>query len=72
MNLERDFDVAMFQRADDLADLEYRWQYMALPDNMEGREPFLVKIREGFRTLSQIRKIHIQVTFEMRGPVLEQ
>jgi hypothetical protein len=72
MNLNRDFDVAMFQRADRLAGLEYRWQYMDLPLGTEGDRPFLAKMRNGFRTLSQISKIRIHVTLEMREPVLEQ
>lgn len=71
MNLDRDFDVAMFQRADRLAGLEHRWQYMDLPKCAEGNRPFMAKMRNGFRTLSQISKIRIHITLEMREPVLE-
>jgi hypothetical protein len=42
-----------------------------LPLGTEGNRPFLAKMRNGFRTLSQISKIRIHVTLEMREPVLE-
>ena len=71
MNLGRDFDVMMFGRAD-LAGLEHRWQltdfaFLERPP----KQPFLARVRRGLRTLSQIRKIRIQITVEMREPVLE-
>ena len=73
MNLERDFDVRMFQRADDLAGLEHRWQMtdFALLERPTKR-PFLAKVRHGLHTVTQISKIRVQITLEMREPVLEQ
>ena len=72
MNM-RDFDVAMYQRADDYADLEQRWQFadFAFLESVKRERPFLAKIRKSFHTLAQISKIRIQVTFEMREPILE-
>jgi len=72
MNLNRDFDVAMSRRADDLAGLEHRWQLtdFAFLEKSQKR-PFLGRVRRGLRTLSQIRKIRIQITVEMREPVLK-
>ncbi len=72
MNLGRDFDVMMFGRADDIAGLEHKWQLtdFAFLERSQKR-PFLARVRGGLRTLSQIRKIRIQITVEMHEPVLE-
>jgi hypothetical protein len=72
MNM-RDFDVRMYQRADDYVGLEHKWQLADLEflERVKRERPFLNKVRQGFRTLAQISKIRIQVTFEMRNPVLE-
>ena len=72
MNM-RDFDVAMYQRADDYAGLEQRWQMtdLAFLESVKRERPLLNKIGNAFRTLVQISKIRIQVTFEVREPVLE-
>lgn len=72
MNLERDFDVQMYQRHDALLGAEKKWQltdYSFLESKV--RRPFLGKVRQGLHTLTQISKIRIHVTFEMRDPVLE-
>ena len=72
MNLQRDFDVKMARRADDLAGLEYRWHLSDFAF-LEGpaKQPFFAKVRQGFRALTQISKIRIQITLEMREPVLK-
>ncbi len=73
MNLERDFDVKMYQWADHIGGPEHKWPLtdFAFLEMAKQKRPFFTKMRNGLTALAQISKIRIQVTFEMREPVLE-
>lgn len=74
MNLDRDFDVKMYQRADESSGFDQKWRYtdFSYLEKSPQDRPFLDRVRQAGRTLTQISKIRIQVTFEMREPVLEK
>lgn len=72
MNLGRDFDIEMYGR-NDLIGLEDRlpftdWTFL---EKLPRRRPFLGKIRNSLHTLTQISKIRVHVTLEMRQPVVK-
>ena len=74
MNLGRDFDTIMYSERDGIGGVEHQlhltdWTFL---EKLPGRRPFLPKIRNSFHTLTQISKIRIHVTFEMREPLAEQ
>ena len=72
MNLDRDFDVKMYQRADALAGLEQKLRYtdFSYLEPSSPNRPFLARVRQAWQTLTQLSKIRIQVTFEVREPAL--
>jgi hypothetical protein len=70
MNLERESYLLEYQRHQQLAGLEDRWQIVELVRSQEKR-PFLRKAQTLLQLLVQLRKIRIQVSFEIGEPCPE-
>ena len=70
MNLQHESYLMAYRRRDMLADIDKRWQTVELVRSQEKR-PFLHKIRTNLQLLGQLRRIRIQVSFEVSTPCPE-
>ena len=73
MGLGRDFDTSVYGQSDGLAGIEHRLYLtdFTFLEALPKRRPFLAKIRNGFRTLTQISNIRVHIILEMRNPVTD-
>ena len=70
MNLEHESYLMEHRRREQLAGLENRWQIIEWERAQEKR-PFRQKAQVWLQFLSQLRKIRIQVSFEISKPCPE-
>jgi hypothetical protein len=70
MNLEHESYLMEHRRREQLAGLEDRWQIIEW-ERAQKKRPFLSKAQTWLQTLSQLRKIRIQVSFEISEPCPE-
>ena len=70
MNLLYESYLMEYRRREQLAGLEDRWQIMEWERSQEKR-PFRQKAQVWLQFLSQLRKIRIQVSFEISRPCPE-
>jgi len=71
MNLEHESYLLEYRRHEQLAGLEDRWQIVDLVRSREKRPFFLHKARTWLQLLTQVRRIRIQVSFEISEPCPE-
>jgi hypothetical protein len=70
MNLEQESYLQKYRRHEQLAGLKDRWQLLDLVRSQEKR-PLLYKVRTWLQLLAQVRRIRIQVSFEISEPCPE-
>jgi hypothetical protein len=70
MNLEQESYLQKYRRHEQLAGLKDRWQVLDLVRSQEKR-PLLYKVRTWLQLLAQVRRIRIQVSFEISEPCPE-
>jgi hypothetical protein len=70
MNLEQESYLQKYRRHEQLAGLKDRWQVVDLVRSQEKR-PLLYKVRTWLQLLAQVRRIRIQVSFEISEPCPE-
>jgi hypothetical protein len=70
MNLEQESYLQKYRRHEQLAGLADRWQVLDLVRSQEKR-PLLYKARTWLQLLAQVRRIRIQVSFEISEPCPE-
>ena len=70
MNLQHESYLREYQRREQLADMDKKWQIVDLVRSQKKR-PFLYQLQTGLQLLGQIRRIRIQVSFEINTPCPE-
>jgi len=59
--------VQEYEHREKLADIERRWMLVEL-ERAQGKRPFLHRTSQFFHFLGQLRRIRIQVSFEVHEP----
>ena len=67
MNLLHESLIKEYERREQLADIDTRWQLVEL-ERAEGKRPFLAKTSQFFQLLNNVRKIRVQISFEVQEP----
>lgn len=70
MNLERESYLLEYRRREQLVGLEERWQIVDWVRSQEQR-PLLHKLQLWLHQLAQIRRVRIQISFEINEPCPE-
>ena len=70
MNLEHESYLMEYRRREQLAGLEDRWQIVEW-ERAQAKRPLLHKAQTWLQLLAQVRKIRIQVSFEIGEPCPE-
>ena len=70
LNLQHESYLMEYRRREQLADIDRRWQMVDWTRSQEKR-PFLHHLQNNWQLLRQIRRIHIQVSFEVKTPCPE-
>ena len=70
MNTQYESYLMEHRRREQLADIDKRWQLVDLARS-QGRRPFLHQLHTGLHLLGQLRRIRIQVSFEIATPCPE-
>ncbi len=70
MNTQYESYLMEHRRREQLADIDKRWQLVDLARSQEGRS-FFYQLRTALHLLGQLRRIRIQVSFEVATPCPE-
>jgi hypothetical protein len=67
VNLLHESLIKEYERREQLADIDTRWQVVEL-ERAQGKRPFFFKTSQFFQLLNNIRKIRVQISFEVQEP----
>jgi hypothetical protein len=70
MNLENESYLSHYRRREQLAGLDRKWQIVEW-ERAQQKRPFFPKIHSWLHLMAQVRKIRIQVSFEISEPCPE-